>query len=99
MSRPLRLSPRAWADLQDAVRSCEEERAGRGAQLTAAVERALGELAAAREPGPPWKEGLPYHARVVDGFPYVVFHTVSGDGVLVLAVANAERRRGYGSDG
>jgi len=99
MSRELRLSPRAWADLQDAVRSCDEDRAGRGAELTAAVERALGELASARDHGAPWKDGLPYHARAIDGFPYVVFHTLQGNAVLVLAVANLERRRGYGSDG
>jgi hypothetical protein len=99
MSRELRLSPRAWADLQDALRSSDEERAGRGAELTAAVERALRELSGAREPGEPWKAGLPYHARPVEGFPYVVFHTFQGNAVLVLAVANLERRRGYGSDG
>ena len=81
------------------MRSCDEERAGRGAELTAAVERTLAALASSREAGAPWKEGLPYHARAVDGFPYVVFHTFQGNAVLVLAVANLARRRGYSSDG
>jgi plasmid stabilization system protein ParE len=69
-----------------------------GADLIAAVDEALDDIADAPTAHPPWQVHAAFRRRLVRRFPYLVFYVVASDHVRVVAIAHAKRRPGYWRD-
>jgi hypothetical protein len=88
----------ARAELLEAARFLEDERAGLGEQFMDAVEAALRSIVDS-----PLAWGLrrgrrydpPVHSRSVVGFRYDIKYIVIGDDIVVIAYAHERRRPGY----
>ncbi len=95
---PVRIAPEAEEELGAAALWYEAKRRGLGADLIAAIDEALERVSENPLASPIWRPGMPFRRHGIRRFPYVVFFTVSGDGIHVLAVAHAKRRPGYWLD-
>jgi plasmid stabilization system protein ParE len=91
----LRIAPEAEEELAAAAEWYETRRAGLGLELVAVIDRAFDAILEAPLSYAEWRDDRPYRRKVVERFPYVVFFTVEGDTVVVIAVAHARRRPGY----
>jgi len=84
----LLVQPEAEADLAEAYRWYEAQRAGLGLEFLAAVDRALERIA----DQPLRRRRLSRHpAHLLAAIPYVVFHVMRSDRVHVLAVLHERR--------
>lgn len=97
MSRALRVSEPAGAELAEAVRWYESRRPGLGVDLLDAVARALDLIEQNPEIGSPMPAVAQGRLRrlVVQRFPYQVIYEVTPAEVAVVAVAHAKRHPDY----
>ena len=98
MTLRVRLAPEAEAELGAAALWYEAKRRGLGADLIAAIDEALEWISANPLASPIWRPDMTFRRHSVRRFPYVVFLTVSDEGIHVLAVAHGKRRPGYWLD-
>ena len=91
----LRVLPEAEAEIEASALWYESKRRGLGADFVATIDEAFDELADAPLTAPIWREGSPLRRKVLKRFPYVVFLTVTGNVVEIIAVAHSRRRPGY----
>ncbi len=98
MTKRLVVEDEASAELRDAARFYEHERAGLGVELVDTIEAVFDALAngtafSVKVPGIPDELGI---RRVhVSRFPYAVVHLEEADAVHVLAVAHLRREPAY----
>ncbi len=100
MTQPVRFTPEATAELEDAARWYEQRRAGLGLAFLSSVDQAVDALANWPDAGTPvhgLSAELPVRRVPVARFPYFVAYLVGPDAVHVLAVAHERRRPGYWS--
>ncbi len=95
MTHSLRVAPRVWKELDEAVAWYEEQREGLGAEFAYAIDEALSDIMSAPLRWPQWQADAPYRRRVVHRFPYLVFYAVEGSIVRVVAIAHMKRHPGY----
>ena len=100
MTKRLVVEDEASAELRDAARFYEHERAGLGVELVDTIEAVFDALAngtafSVKVPGIPDELGI--RRVLVSRFPYAVVHLEEADAVHVLAVAHLRRSRPIGS--
>lgn len=95
MTLRIRVAPEAEAELTAAALWYESKCPGLGADLMAAIDSALEQIAENPLAWAIWRDGLPYRRYVVRRFPFLVFFEVLDAAVQVYAVAHAKRRPGY----
>jgi toxin ParE1/3/4 len=98
LSRTLILLPEAEAELAAAAEWYESRRAGLGVDLIATVDAALADVQASPERSSLWRKDRPYRKCLLRRFSFAIFHTVSIEDVVVVAIAHAKRRPGYWLD-
>jgi plasmid stabilization system protein ParE len=91
----IRIAPEAEAELSAAALWYESKRAGLGAEFVAAIDVALEIIGDRPLSFPVWRPEMPFRRHVVGRFPFVVFFTMTTEGLEVFAVAHAKRRPGY----
>jgi toxin ParE1/3/4 len=97
LTRPIRISGEAEAEMAEAARWYESHRVGLGTEFIDAVDYAVDRIAETPQMGSP----LPSVAdeairrRVVRRFPYHVVYLELTDRIQILAVAHDRRRPGY----
>lgn len=60
-------------------------------QVSATLDKILSELTRYR----PWKEGSDIRCIQVRGYPYLLYYTITGQRITILATAHEKRRQGY----
>jgi len=84
----------AAQEYRDARRWYERRRAGLGAELKAAVEKAVERIAAQPDRWPVFRDR--YRRVRLRRFPYALYYHIDNlDDILILAVAHHRRRPGY----
>ncbi len=91
----LRVAPEAEEELAAAAIWYEARRVGLGAELIAAVDRAVDAIVQAPQSFPLWRSDRPYRRSVLQRFPFIIFFRHEGEDVIIVAVAHARRRPGY----
>ena len=93
MTEPARLSPRARADLRDAVGWIRQDRPTAANRLRLAVTSLARHLGAHPYGGPsrPDVARTPYRFAVVDGFPYLVVYNPEREPPLIVRVVHGAR--------
>lgn len=98
VSFQVRLHPKAAVEVDEAKRSYDGLVPGLGARFLDRVDATMQTLAAAPLRFPVWQRNRRFRKAIVRQFPYLVFFTMSGEFVDVLAVAHAARRPGSWRD-
>jgi toxin ParE1/3/4 len=91
VKRQLLFRPEAEADLAAAVDFYEGKRAGLGAELLAAVDRALTAIEDAPGAQPLFRPGRPYRKYTLARFPAIIVFTEQEAEITALAVVQAKR--------
>jgi plasmid stabilization system protein ParE len=94
----IRIAPEAEAELSAAALWYESKRAGLGADFVAAIDVALESIGERPLSFQVWRMEMPFRRHVVDRFPFVIFFTMTAEGLEVFAVAHAKRKPGYWLD-
>lgn len=89
MSLPVALRRRAQNEFDDAVDWYERQRPGRGARFAVAVQRVLGNIAAAPERFPAVYDDV--REAAVLRFPYAIYYRIDPARITVIAVFHAAR--------
>jgi plasmid stabilization system protein ParE len=89
VTRKIVIRLRAKADMREARRWYERQRADLGAQFTAAVEATLGDILAIPQRFPEVCPG--YRRALLDRFPYKVIFREVGQRIVVVAVYHNSR--------
>jgi plasmid stabilization system protein ParE len=100
LTRPVRISQEADAEMAEAARWYETHRVGLGADFLDAVDTAVARIAETPRTGSP-VPGVPdetIRRRPVRRFPYHVVYVELADQIQVLAIAHDRRRPGYWAD-
>jgi toxin ParE1/3/4 len=93
--KPFQFSDPATAELTDAVRWYEQQRAGLGSDLFDAIIEAVDLIRAHPELGAPRTSRRPSRQLRVNRFPYNVAYRIRDDDIYVVAVAHTSRRPDY----
>ena len=95
MSRPIRASEPASAELSEAVRWYEVRRAGLGGEFFDAVAATLAHVEARPEIGAPISTDGRTRRVLVARFPYQVVYRLRPAEIVIVAVAHLKRRPDY----
>jgi plasmid stabilization system protein ParE len=93
--KPFQLSDPATAELTDAIRWYEQQRAGLGAELFDAITETIDLIRTHPEIGALRATRRPSRQLRVNRFPYSVVYRIREDDVYVVAVAHTSRRPDY----
>lgn len=93
----LRLHRLAVAEIDHEVDYYEARQAGLGAELEDELDAVLAMILQFPEAAPQWKHRADRRVAVLDRFPFTVPYQVTGDEIVVLALAHTSRRPGYWS--
>ncbi|HSC08378.1 MAG TPA: type II toxin-antitoxin system RelE/ParE family toxin [Steroidobacteraceae bacterium] len=93
--KPFQLSDPASAELADAIRWYEQQRAGLGGELLDAITEAVDPIRTHPEIGVPRRTRRPTRQLLVNRFPYNVVYRIRDDNIYVVAVAHTSRRPDY----
>ena len=96
MSRPVRFHPAALRELIEAAEFYDSEVPGLGGAFIDQAERALRQLSAFPESSS--VVFAPVRTKIVPAFPYSLMYSLTGEAVLILAVAHQRRRPMYWGD-
>ena len=91
----LRLHRLAVAEIDHEVDYYEARQAGLGAELEDELEAVFATIVAFPAAAPQWRDRPDRHVAVLDRFPFTVPYQVTGDAVVILALAHTSRRPGY----
>ena len=91
----LRLHRLAIAEIDHEVDYYEARQAGLGAELEDELEAVFATIVAFPVAAPPWRDRPDRRVAVLDRFPFTVPYQVTGDAVVILALAHTSRRPGY----
>lgn len=98
MTRPIRMSERASAELYEAVRWYETQRPGLGADLFDAVSHTLNFVESNPQAGAAISADAQTRRIIVRRFPYQVVYRIRPAEIVIVAVAHLKRRPGYWKD-
>jgi toxin ParE1/3/4 len=92
--KPFAFHPEDEAEFEEAIRTYEKQRAGRGIKFRDAVESAVRAILHNPNMHSRYKESE-FRKCVVQHFPYVLFYMELEEVIWFAAVAHAKRRPGY----
>jgi len=95
MTAKLRVNPRVWDEVEEAILWYERQRVGLGMELAETVDEAFSDIVENPERWPLWQVDAPYRRRVLSRFPYAIFYTADPQTVRIVAVAHTKRQPGY----
>lgn len=98
MTRPIRMSQAASAELYEAVRWYEAQRPGLGAELFDSVNRILNFVESNPLAGAAVSSDARTRRFLVRRFPYQVVYRIHSDVIVIVAVAHLKRRPDYWKD-
>jgi toxin ParE1/3/4 len=93
--KPFQLSDPASAELIEAIRWYERQRAGLGGELFDAITETIDLIRTHPEIGGPRGTQRPTRQLLVTRFPYYVVYRIRDDDIYVVAVAHTSRRPDY----
>jgi len=91
----LRLHRLAVAEIDHEVDYYEACQVGLGSELEHELEAVFATIVAFPAAAPPWRDRQDRRVAVLDRFPFTVPYQVTGDAVVILALAHTSRRPGY----
>lgn len=93
----LRIHRLAVAEIDHEVDYYEARQAGLGAELDDEIEAVFAMILRFPEAAPQWKERRDRRVAALARFPFTIPYQITGDDIVILALAHTSRRPGYWS--
>ncbi len=93
----LRVHRLAVTEIDHEVDHYESYQVGLGEELEEAIDAAFEKILRFPEAAPQWKSRPDRRVAVLDRFPFTLAYQLTGDEVVILALAHHRRRPGYWS--
>jgi plasmid stabilization system protein ParE len=91
----LRIHQLAVAEIDHEVDYYESRGAGLGGELEDEIDAALETILQFPYAAPRWKHRQDRRVAVLDRFPFTLVYQISGEEIVILALAHTSRRPGY----